>query len=128
MIHVAELVCGCFFSVEYLLKIYVTEYKWRYFLSWESSVDLMTILPPFIELSAKHGESVQLSFLRFARLLRLLRILRVHRVMRRTDALIQRKVMVLCFSMVTLIICSAGAFIETEHRQVRRPLRHVSGS
>lgn len=118
MPHVIEALCGGFFAVEYLLRISITEHKISFLLSWESAVDVLTILPPFLSLSLNQIDSVDFGFLRFARLLRLLRILRVHRLMARTDSIVQRKVLVLFFSMFTLIFCSAGAFLEAEHKQV----------
>ena len=113
-----ELACSGFFTAEFALRLYVAEDRWHHFFTWESAVDQLTILPPFLELSLRRAALVDFGFLRCARLLRLLRILRVHRLMTRTDSLIQRKVLVLCFSMLTLIVCSAGAFLETEYEQV----------
>lgn len=118
MPDIVEALCGGFFAIEYLLRISIAEHKLSFLLSWESAVDVLTILPPFLSLSLNQIDSVDFGFLRFARLLRLLRILRVHRMMARTDSIVQRKVLVLFFSMFTLIFCSAGAFLEAEHKQV----------
>ncbi|GMH39325.1 hypothetical protein BSKO_07223 [Bryopsis sp. KO-2023] len=117
---IGELVCCLFFALEYSLRFYVTEFRLSYFLSWESAIDLITIVPPLMNLMLWHESlhSLEFGFFRFIRLLRLLRILRVHRLMAHGDSLVHRKVMVLVFTMISLVFCAAGGFLETEFEQM----------
>jgi len=57
------------FAVEYLLRLWAAERKWRYFWSLYSLIDLLTIVPFFIGL-------VDISFIRVFRWFRILRLFR----------------------------------------------------
>ncbi|AFY60774.1 ion transporter [Synechococcus sp. PCC 6312] len=57
------------FAVEYLLRLWAAERKWKYFFSVYSLIDLLTIVPFFIGL-------VDISFIRVFRWFRILRLFR----------------------------------------------------
>lgn len=65
------------FLIEYLLRIYTTQKKWRYIFSFFGIIDLLAILPAFIAFFFAGAHS--LIIIRSFRLLRVFRILKVSR-------------------------------------------------
>src|SRR5687768_10643879 len=63
------------FTIEYLLRIWVTERPIKYILSFYGVVDLLTLLPSYLGLFFAGGES--LIVIRMLRILRIFRILRL---------------------------------------------------
>ncbi|MBU0762835.1 MAG: ion transporter [Candidatus Altiarchaeota archaeon] len=69
MLQTAELVIGVIFLVEYLLRLWSSENRIRYFTSIYSVIDLIAVLPVFITFG-------NLQFLRIFRVFRVFRLLR----------------------------------------------------
>jgi len=67
--ELADIALVSVFSIEYLLRVWVAENRWKYVLSFYGLVDLISILPSLITLS-------ELRFLRGLKVLRILRFLR----------------------------------------------------
>eukprot|EP00232_Nephroselmis_pyriformis_P029999 CAMPEP_0182871260 /NCGR_PEP_ID=MMETSP0034_2-20130328/11017_1 /TAXON_ID=156128 /ORGANISM="Nephroselmis pyriformis, Strain CCMP717" /LENGTH=879 /DNA_ID=CAMNT_0025003803 /DNA_START=266 /DNA_END=2902 /DNA_ORIENTATION=+ len=101
-----EVLFASFFLIEYLLRLYVAEVRYRYVLGWSSIVDLLTIIPPFLEIGNAIDQNF--GFLRLVRILRVLRILRVHRLMMHSDSEVQRQVFMLVFTIGSVVFCTAG--------------------
>ena len=73
ILKLIEIVIITIFSIEYLLRIFVTNKKFKYIFSFYGLIDLLTILPFYLSLT------VDLRSLRALRLLRLFRILKLVR-------------------------------------------------
>ena len=73
ILNLVEIVIITFFSIEYLLRIFVTDKKFKYIFSFYGLIDLLTILPFYLSLT------IDLRSLRALRLLRLFRILKLVR-------------------------------------------------
>lgn len=103
----AEKVVITFFSIEYLLRIYVADKKLSFIFSFYGLVDLISILPFYI------STGVDLRSVRVFRLLRLFRILKLFRyssaVRRFHRALVIAKEELILFSFVALILLYLSA-------------------
>ena len=73
ILKLVEIVIITIFSIEYLLRIFVTNKKFKYIFSFYGLIDLLTILPFYLSLT------IDLRSLRALRLLRLFRILKLVR-------------------------------------------------
>ena len=73
ILKLIEIVIITIFSIEYLLRIFVTDKKFKYIFSFYGLIDLLTILPFYLSLT------IDLRSLRALRLLRLFRILKLVR-------------------------------------------------
>ena len=73
ILKLVEIVIITIFSIEYLLRIFVTDKKFKYIFSFYGLIDLLTILPFYLSLT------IDLRSLRALRLLRLFRILKLVR-------------------------------------------------
>ena len=71
-LHVLELIFTALFTVEYVLRVAAVRRPWKYIFSFYGWVDLLSILPTFVELLVPGAAS-----LRVVRMLRLLRVFRV---------------------------------------------------
>ena len=72
VLHVVELVFTGVFTIEYILRLLAVKRPWKYVFSFYGLVDLLSILPTFVELLLPGAAS-----LRVVRMLRLLRVFRV---------------------------------------------------
>lgn len=72
VLHVVELVFTGVFTIEYMLRLFAVKRPWKYVFSFYGLVDLLSILPTFVELLLPGAAS-----LRVVRMLRLLRVFRV---------------------------------------------------
>jgi len=72
VLHVVELVFTGIFTIEYMLRLFAVKRPWKYVFSFYGIVDLLSILPTFVELLLPGAAS-----LRVIRMLRLLRVFRV---------------------------------------------------
>ena len=73
ILKLVEILIITIFSIEYLLRIFVTNKKFKYIFSFYGLIDLLTILPFYLSLT------IDLRSLRALRLLRLFRILKLVR-------------------------------------------------
>ncbi|XP_041366712.1 uncharacterized protein LOC121381460 [Gigantopelta aegis] len=117
---VVDIVCLVFFSVEYLLRMLCAPRLFRFLRSPLSIVDLLAILPDYVELIAKaiDPSSVEAgSFVDFMPLLRLMRAFRIFRLIRHISGLwilfytlkASRKelFMMLVFLLVGMLLCAS---------------------
>jgi voltage-gated potassium channel len=77
ILRIAEWVVTIIFSIEYILRVWVVKNKLRYVFSFYGIIDLLSILPTFLELIFTGTHS--LIIIRALRLLRIFRILKVTR-------------------------------------------------
>ena len=76
---ILEILFVLIFSIEYLLRLYVSPHKIKFFLSFDGLIDLIAILPSILSLGV--------SDLRFVRAVRLLRVVRILKLARYSKAL-----------------------------------------
>ncbi|NJL86740.1 MAG: ion transporter [Leptolyngbyaceae cyanobacterium SM1_1_3] len=113
LLRVADRTILALFTLEYLLRLWGTENRWRYVLSFYAIADLIAILPFLLGFFD----------LRFIRLLRWLRILRLIRFVEdrtlfgrltTTDSLAVARIF---FTLFAIIFIYAGLMFQIEHPQ-----------
>jgi voltage-gated potassium channel len=72
-LEVSRIVTVTIFSVEYILRIYVAERKWKYIFSFYGLIDFIAILPFYLSLT------IDLRSFRIIRVLRLFRLIKIAR-------------------------------------------------
>ena len=106
-LHYSEIVVIIVFTIEYLVRLYTAENRFRFFFSFYGLIDLLAIVPFYI------APAVDLRSLRLLRLLRLLRVLklvRYHRALARFGkALYLAKEELVIFAVATLIFVYLAA-------------------
>ena len=106
-LHVLELVFTGLFTVEYLLRVVAVRRPWKYIFSFYGWVDLLSILPTFVELLVPGAASLRvvrmLRLLRVFRVLKLVGFLREAQILR--DALLasRRKIAVFLYTVLVLV-------------------------
>jgi len=96
------------FSVEYLLRIFITRKPSRYILSFLGLIDLVALLPSFISIFVSGGS--YLVVIRAIRLLRVFRVLKLTRYLNEASLLAtaikgaQRKILVFMGAVTTLVM------------------------
>lgn len=79
-LHVIEWVFTYIFTIEYLLRLYISPKPWKYFISFWGIIDLLSILPTFLSLFSFFGSFTSLRVARALRLLRIFRVLKLSRL------------------------------------------------
>ena len=106
-LNATEVVIVIIFTIEYLLRLYVSDRKLGYVLSFYGVIDLLAILPFYL---ASGIDLRSLRVFRMFRLFRLLKLLRFGRAMRRfARAFIIAKEEIILFSVVTLMLLYLSA-------------------
>ena len=105
---VAEVVFSSFFGVDYLLHLLAARSKIRFMVHPMSIVDLVTIVPVFLDLATLGGGSFDVAFLRIFRIFRLFRILRSYRMFLMAVNDVTRQFITLVFTVTTLLFVAAG--------------------
>ncbi|PCJ19348.1 MAG: voltage-gated potassium channel [Candidatus Cloacimonadota bacterium] len=109
-LKIADITLLIIFTIEYLLRLYVSVPSYKYFLSFFGLIDLLAILPFYLALSID---------LRSVRIFRLLRLIRVFKLVRYNKALRRlaralskiKEELVLYFLLSSMIIFLAGVGI-----------------
>lgn len=124
-LHATEVVIVIIFTIEYLLRLYVSDRKLGYVLSFYGVIDLLAILPFYL---ASGIDLRSLRVFRMFRLFRLLKLLRFGTAMRRfARAFIIAKEEIILFSVVTvmLLYLSAVGIYYFEHMAQPEAFRSV---
>ncbi len=106
--HIAEWVITVFFTIEYCLRIVCVLKPQKYIFSFYGIVDLVSILPTYIELFLGGGN--YLSIVRAMRLLRVFRIFKLAKFLKESNRLIealkasQAKITVFVFFVMMMVI------------------------
>ncbi len=79
LLWTVEVSFALFFTVEYLLRWYAAERRWRYPFTFLALIDLLAIVPTLLMLST---QAMALRLVRTFRILRLLRLIRLLRLLR----------------------------------------------
>lgn len=106
--YIVEWVITSFFTIEYLLRIWIIDRPRRYIFSFFGIIDLLAILPSFLGLyfNKTHG----LAVIRGLRLLRIFRILKLNRYTTASTILIRSlhasttKISVFLFAVVMVVV------------------------
>lgn len=107
ILKVIEVFCVLVFTVEYLLRIYVSDRKLRFIFSFYGLIDFLAILPFYLALGI---DLRSLRALRFLRLFRLLKLMRYNRAINHfTRAIATTKEEIILFLIVTLILIYISA-------------------
>ncbi|MBQ4914081.1 ion transporter [Maribacter sp. MMG018] len=107
ILRVIEVFCVVVFTVEYLLRIYVSDRKLRFIFSFYGLIDFLAILPFYLALGI---DLRSLRALRFLRLFRLLKLMRYNRAINHfTRAIATAKEEIVLFLIVTLILIYISA-------------------
>ncbi|PXA05061.1 ion transporter [Coraliomargarita sinensis] len=107
-LYVAEWVITVLFTIEYALRLYVSESPARYSRSFFGVVDLLAILPTYIDLLLPGAHYLML--LRVLRVLRIFRVLKLVKYIGEANTLMRamrssaRKIAVFVFAVVNLVL------------------------
>lgn len=114
-LQIAESMIVVVFTVEYLLRVFLSEKKLRFIFSFYGLIDLLAILPFYLALGLDFRS---LRIFRLARLALLLKLFRYNKAARRLKLafrLVREEVMVFGFFSMALIYLSAVAIYYFEH-------------
>ena len=106
-LHVFEAISIFIFTIEYLLRIYVSDKKSTYIFSFYGFIDLIAILPFYL------SGAIDLRSLRAVRLLRVLRLFKLFRfnesllLLNRAFSIVRREMIVFSFIAIILLYISA---------------------
>lgn len=81
-----EIVFISWFTFEYLVRLFASPEKWLFVRSFLNVIDLLAILPFYVELALKNTDSQNFS-LAFLRILRLVRVFRIFKLSRHSSGL-----------------------------------------
>ncbi|TBN01344.1 ion transporter [Hyunsoonleella flava] len=102
ILQVIEWFCVIMFSLEYLLRIYVSDSKPKFIFSFFGIIDFLAILPFYLSFGI---DLRSLRALRFLRLFRILKLVRYNRAMNHfTTAIKSAKEEILLFIFITLML------------------------
>ena len=96
------------FTLEYILRLYLSEKSWKYALSFFGLVDLLSILPSFLSFFIVGTQSLMI--IRIFRLLRVFRVLKLAHFLKQSTALMnalkssKQKITVFIFAVLSLTI------------------------
>ena len=102
-----EWVFTILFTIEYIARLLCVRNPWLYARSFYGIIDLLAILPSFINLFTSAN---YVMVIRILRLLRVFRVLKLAHFLEESDTLVralrasQRKVMVFVFTVITLVV------------------------
>ncbi|MEP0480462.1 MAG: ion transporter, partial [Nonlabens sp.] len=106
-----ELICVILFSLEYILRIYVSKNPWKYIFSFYGIIDLLSILPFFI------SHSIDLRALRVFRVFRIFRALKLirynkalHRFHLAAKIVKEEVILFLIVTAIFIFLASAGIY------------------
>ena len=110
-LNVFELVSVIIFSIEYILRVYVSDVKLRYIFSFYGIIDILAILPFYL------SGAIDLRSLRIVRLLRVLRLFKLFRfndslvLLRKAFSTVKREMLIFSFiAVILLYISSVGIY------------------
>jgi voltage-gated potassium channel len=86
-LYLIEWVFTIIFTIEYLLRIWISPKPLKYIFSWWGIIDLLSIIPTFISLIPAFSGYTSLLLIRALRLLRIFRILKLNRFTSESQAL-----------------------------------------
>jgi len=102
ILRVIEVFCVVIFTIEYILRIYVSDKKNKFIFSFYGIIDFLAILPFYLALGV---DLRSLRALRFLRLFRILKLMRYNKAIKHfTKAIALAKEEILLFLIVTLIL------------------------
>ena len=106
-LQIIEIICVVIFTVEYLLRIFVADRKFKFIFSFFGIVDLLAILPFYLSFGV---DLRSLRTLRFVRLFRVFKLVRYNRAIRHfTSAIKTAKEEILLFLFITIILIYLSA-------------------
>ncbi|WIA30873.1 hypothetical protein OEZ86_000928 [Tetradesmus obliquus] len=113
-----DLVCSCLFVLEWLFWLWLAHDRWRYVFSSQSLLDLGTTIPLFVSFAMHRDVSTSAASVveSMVRILRVLRVFRIFRLGKRLQNEIQMRLLTLIFTLLAIIVTSAGLFYEIETR------------
>ena len=116
-IRVAEWIFTIIFTVEYGLRLWCVRNPWRYAVSFFGIVDLLSVLPLYLEVIFLEGDgSRYLIMVRILRLLRMFRVLKMAEYLSEASVLMnalrasRRKILVFLYAL-SMIICVEGSLM-----------------
>ena len=123
----SELIVTQFFMVDFLLNWFVAPSTYKYFKSFMTMVDVVTIAPVYVSLALGDKSLPNLSLLRFFRILRLIRILRTFRLLGGVSG-IRRQIITLSLTLLSLTFMAAGVVqvMENDVKQLSYECQYIN--
>ncbi len=108
LLFTLEWVLTAFFSVEYVLRIYIVRKKFAYIFSYYGIIDLLSLLPSYLGLFVSGAQGLMV--IRALRLLRMFRVLKLSRYVHDSTMLVsalkasRTKISVFLFAVMMMVI------------------------
>lgn len=103
----SELIITQFFELDFLLNWFISESNASFFLKLTTLIDILTILPVYLDPVVSLEVSPFMSFLRVIRMLRLIRLYDSFRIVKEMNG-INRQLTLIAFSLIMLTFVAAG--------------------
>ena len=125
--HYTEIVVTQFFLVDFLFNWFVAPSTIKYFKSFMTLVDVVTIVPVYVSMSFDEKDVPNLSLLRFLRILRLIRILRTFRLLGGVSGL-KRQLITLSLTLLSLTFMAGGVVqvMENDVKQLTYDCQYIN--
>jgi voltage-gated potassium channel len=120
--YTAEWIFTILFTIEYFLRIYVVDKKYKYIFSFYGIIDLAAIMPLYIGLVFP-GSTYSMAVVRSLRLLRVFRVFKLSRFVSESNSLIRalinsrHKIGVFFFFIIMLVIILGTVMYLVEHKE-----------
>lgn len=107
-LYILEWVFTGIFTIEYILRLYLSGKTWKYALSFFGIIDLLSILPSFLSFFIVGTQSLMV--IRIFRLLRVFRVLKLAHFLKQSTALVnalkasKQKITVFIFAVLALTV------------------------
>jgi voltage-gated potassium channel len=113
-LRIAEWTFTVIFTIEYVLRLWVVRHPWKYARSFFGIVDLLAILPSYLELIVP--DTHYLLVLRILRMLRMFRVLKMAKHLAEAGVLLaairaSREKIFVFFASVLVIVCVEGTIV-----------------
>ncbi|DAZ97042.1 TPA: hypothetical protein N0F65_012911 [Lagenidium giganteum] len=119
VVRTVELVITTFFIFDLALHLVADAHPWRYLISTQGIIDVLTIIPSLIVYFVPDTRSQMFFILRVLRIFRALRVLRLKQLVKFKKRGFDYELSVFMLSSVAVILCAAGMFqaLEEQHYQ-----------
>jgi hypothetical protein len=119
---VVEIIYTQFFAIDYIYNFFASPDYLQYMLSMWSFVDIITIIPVYVNLGIGSSRRINLSVFRFVRILRLVRIMQTFKLLGGFSG-VKRQFITLSLTLSSLVFMAAG-IIQIMENDVKQAMQY----
>jgi hypothetical protein len=105
--YISEMIITQFFELDFLLNWFISESNMSFFMKLTTTIDILTIIPVYIDPIVSLNVYPFVNFLRVIRMFRLIRLFNSFRLIKELNG-INRQLTLIAFSMILLTFVAAG--------------------